>query len=256
MFFSSRNHRNFSPRRFGALVISGALVASFGGLALANSASASHDGEVVGENATCANMAPPGVTWEEIKIDRAPNVDDSYKPDDEGSALRVTITKASSQEFDWTSNFDMVAVFVKGGTGGGGVLYRYPGDDDRADTGLHALPHETNGGYHGISHVSFCYLAGTVVTSTSATTATSAPATTSPPTTAAVTSTPEAQTAVSPAAEEAAKTTVLGETLVAGDTLPRTGSAATNMLVLAGGLGLAFGLMMLMLGRRKTAISN
>ena len=247
MFFSSRNHRNFSPRRFGALVISGALVASFGGLALANSASATHDGEVVGENATCANMAPPGVTWEEIKIDRAPNADDSYKPGDEGSELKITITKASGQEFDWTSNFDMAAVFVKGGTGGGGVLYRYPGDDDRADTGLHALPHETNGGYHGISHVSFCYLAGTVVTSTSATT----PTTASTPTTATPTT-----AAVAPAAEEAAKTTVLGETLVAGDTLPRTGAAATNMLALAGGLGLAFGLMMLMLGRRKTAIHS
>ncbi len=250
MFFSSR-HRNFSPRRFGALVISGALVASFGGLALANPASAAHDGEVVGENATCANMAPPGVTWEEIKIDRAPNADDSYKPDDEGSKLEVTITKASGQEFDWTSNFDMAAVFVKGGTGGGGVLYRYPGDDDRADTGLHALPHETNGGYHGISHVSFCYLAGTTVTPTTTPTTASPPTTTSPPTTAAVT-----PTAVSPAAEEAAKTTVLGETLVAGDTLPRTGAAATNMLALAGSLGLAFGLMMLMLGRRKTAIHS
>jgi LPXTG-motif cell wall-anchored protein len=60
---------------------------------------------------------------------------------------------------------------------------------------------------------------------------------------------------VAPAAEEV-QTTVLGETLVAGDTLPRTGAAATNMLVLAGGLGLAFGLMMLMLGRRKTAIHS
>ncbi len=52
------------------------------------------------------------------------------------------------------------------------------------------------------------------------------------------------------------KTTVLGETLVAGDTLPRTGAAATNTLVLAGGLGLAFGLMMLVLARRKTAIHS
>lgn len=46
MFFSSRNHRNFSPRRFGALVISGALVASFAGVALANPATATHGGEV------------------------------------------------------------------------------------------------------------------------------------------------------------------------------------------------------------------
>jgi LPXTG-motif cell wall-anchored protein len=247
LFFSSRNHRNFSPRRFGALVISGALVASIAGLAFANSATATHGGEVYANNADCDSVAPAGVEWDEFKIDGVPSVANS--PYDLAGDLVITITNASSQSFDWASNFDMAAVLVKGGPledqgGGGGVRYMYPGDDDRSDTGLHALPHLTDG-YHGISHVTFCYLAGTVVTTPTTTPTTSTPTTLSTPTTA----------AVAPAAEEV-QTTVLGETLVAGDTLPRTGAAATNMLVLAGGLGLAFGLMMLMLGRRKTAIHS
>ena len=254
MFFSSRSHRTFSPRRFGALVVSGALVASIAGLASANHATAAHvAGVQYAGNADCDEVAPAGVTWDEFKIDNAPTAANSpYKL---GGGLEITISNASSQGFDWASNFDMAAVLVKGGpledqSGGGGVRYDYPGDNDMSDTGLHALPHATNGGYHGISHVSFCYLAGTVVTSTTATT----PTTASTPTSGAVTPAPEAP-AVAPAAEQV-KTTVLGETLVAGDTLPRTGAAATNMLALAGGLGLAFGLMMLMLGRRKTAIQS
>ena len=250
MFLSSRIHRNFSPRRFGALVVSGVLVASIAGLASANPATAAHvEGVEYAGNEDCDSIEPDGVAWDEFKIDDAPTADDS--PYDLGDGLKITISNASSQGFDWASNFDMAAVLVKGGAlddqgGGGGVHYDYPGDDDMSDTGLHALPHALNADeYHGISHVTFCYLAGTVVTST----------TTSTPTTAAVVPTPETPAAVVPAAEEV-KTTVLGETLVAGDTLPRTGASATNMLVLAGGLGLAFGLMMLMLGRRKTAIHS
>jgi LPXTG-motif cell wall-anchored protein len=238
-------------------MIGGALVASFVGFALMNPANADHvDGVAYAGNADCDSIAPDGVTWDEFKIDNGPTAANSpYKP---GGELEITISNASSQGFDWSSNFDMAAVLVKGGPlgdqeGGGGVRYEYLADEDMSDKGLHALPHAINQGeYHGISHVSFCYLAGTVVTSTSATT----PTTASPPITAAVTpAAEETPAAVAPAAEEL-KTTVLGDTLVAGDTLPRTGAAATNTLALAGGLGLAFGLMMLMLARRKTAIHS
>ena len=249
MFLSSRIHRNFSPRRFGALVVSGVLVASIAGLASVNPATAAHvEGVEYAGNEDCDSIAPDGVAWDEFKIDDAPTADDS--PYELGDGLEITISNASSQGFDWASNFDMAAVLVKGGAlddqgGGGGVHYNYPGDDDMSDRACTPFPtrprrriprHQPRDlllpGRHrsDVDDHQHSDYGGRG---------------------------PDAETpaAVVPAAEEV-KTTVLGETLVAGDTLPRTGAAATNMLVLAGGLGLAFGLMMLMLGRRKTAIHS
>jgi LPXTG-motif cell wall-anchored protein len=51
-------------------------------------------------------------------------------------------------------------------------------------------------------------------------------------------------------------TEVLGESLVRDGTLPRTGTALTQPLALAGGLGLALGLAMLMLAYRKTTVEH
>ncbi|MCA1845815.1 MAG: LPXTG cell wall anchor domain-containing protein [Actinobacteria bacterium] len=45
-------------------------------------------------------------------------------------------------------------------------------------------------------------------------------------------------------------------TLTQGATLPRTGGTTTQPLVLAGTLGLALGLAMLLLGSRRTAAEN
>ena len=201
------------------------------------------EGVVYEGNMKCADFDP---TWNEFKIDAIP-VNKAY--DDPKSDLVITISNASPQTFDWASNnLDMSAVLVKGGNGG--IQYLYPGAADFSDTGLHALEAKKN--YHDISHVSFCYKVG----GDSQPTLDKPVVTPAPVTPAPVTPTPVAPQLVNPASDETKakpKTTVLGETLVAGDTLPRTGSAATNTLVLVGGLGLGFGLMMLMLARRKTA---
>ena len=263
MFFSSRNHGKM-PRRFGALLLSGVLVASFAGLAMANPASAAHvEGVAYEGNLSCAEAETPPVadgaeaTWLEFKVEAGNgNANLAYTDGDSThqgpESLTITIENATSQTFDWTSNLDLVAVLVKGGMGGGGLQYSYPGaNDGLSDTGLHApsLVGDVER-YYDISHVSFCFVVVEPVEPVVE------PVIEEKKTPVVV------EPAVVPAPEvvasqpEAVKTTVLGETLVAGDTLPRTGAAATNMLVLAGGLGLAFGLMMLMLGRRKTAIHS
>jgi LPXTG-motif cell wall-anchored protein len=244
LFFSSRIHRK--TRHLGALVLSGALVAGF---ALAGPASAAsptakavnHDG-----NMKCADMAPAGITWEEFKIDDIPD-DGPYEIPN--TDLVVTIDNASSQTFDWASNFDMSAVLVKGGNGG--MHYQYPGTNDRSDTGLHALvQNEETQNYHDISHVSFCYQVGgdTGDTDTTDTGTTDTGTTETGDTGTQVLG--ETLTAADPPATE-----VLGETVVQDATLPRTGATAIP-LALAGGLGLASGLTMLLLGRRKTAVQS
>ncbi|HET9770802.1 MAG TPA: hypothetical protein VFS16_07930 [Acidimicrobiia bacterium] len=266
MLFSSTQRR--LPRRFGALVLSGALVAGFAGLSLAGSASATSSSTAASKNydgnKTCADLAPDGVTWNEFKIEGVPANGVYTIP---GTDLKITISNASSQQFDWGSDFDMAAVLVKASDGG--VHYQYPGTNDKADTGLHGLAKDDALGskYHDISHVSFCYeVGGDDTTTTTAVTDTTTPTTTetttptttettSPPTTSPTTATETAvapQVVVPPAA---APTEVMGETLVQGDTLPRTGATAMP-LALAGSLGLGFGLMMLMLGRRKTATQS
>jgi len=195
-------------------------------------------------NKKCADLAPAGSTWQEFKIDGIP-VNKPYE--DPKSDLVITISNASPQTFDWASNnLDMSAVLVKGGNGG--IQYLYPGAADFSGTGLHALEAKKN--YHDISHVSFCYKVGgdsqptldePVVTPASGTPVPVAPQLVNP---------------ASDATKAKPKTTVLGETVVQGGTLPRTGAAATHTLALAGGLGLAFGLMMLMLARRRTAVHS
>jgi LPXTG-motif cell wall-anchored protein len=241
------------PRRFGALLISGALVASFAGLALANPASAAPTapGENFVLNKDCADFAPDGVTWEEFKIEGVP---ENGEHKILGTELVVTIANTSSQSFDWASNFDMSAVLVKGSPGG--IYYQYPGANDRSDTGLHALVHEGNleNPYYGISHVSFCYKIGGDTPPVVTEPVTPEPVTPAPETPAPETPAPETPVApqVLPQASVQPSTQVLGETLVQDATLPRTGAAATHTLVLVGGLGLAFGLMMLTLARRRT----
>lgn len=206
------------------------------------------EGQVYEGNLKCADVDSG---WNEFKIDGIP-ANKAY--DDPKSDLVITITNASNQTFDWASNtLDISAVLVKGGNGG--FQYTYPGATDFSDTGLHALVNKD--GYKDISHVSFCYKVG----GDSQPTLEGEPVVPPTPVTPApVTPAPAAPVAVAPQvvipAAEGPQTTVLGETLVAGDTLPRTGASATNTLALAGGLGLAFGLMTLMLARRRTAIHS
>src|SRR5215204_5488557 len=104
-------------------------------------------------NATCAELAPEGVSWIELKVDP---VEDGTFSDD---TLTVTIDVTETDDgpvFDWTSNIGVDAVFVKGGPGG--LLYVYdPPEESTGDTGLHAPINPANDNFYGLSHVSFCY---------------------------------------------------------------------------------------------------
>jgi LPXTG-motif cell wall-anchored protein len=214
--------------------------------------SANYDG-----NKRCADF---DAAYKEFKIEGVPA---NGIHDDPNSDLVITISNSSSQTFDWASNQDISAVLVKGGAGGGGVKFAYPGVNDLGDTGLHALLHDANKPepYYGISHVTFCYRVG---------------GDTPPPVDQPVTPQPEAPkpgnpnpgnpnatnpnatnpTATNPNATVQPNTEVLGVTLTQDATLPRTGGTTTQPLALAGGLGLALGLAMLLLASRRTAVEN
>jgi hypothetical protein len=198
-------------------------------------------------NMKCADFDP---SWEEFKIDAIP-VNKAY--DDPKSNLVITISNSSPQTFDWASNdLDMSAVLVKGSNGG--IRYLYPGATDYSDTGLHALEAKKN--YHDISHVSFCFKAGGDDQPTLDTPVTPKPETPQPETPQSGNPQSGNPQVVNPQASVQPTTEVLGETLVQDATLPRTGATATHTLVLLGGLGLAFGLMLLTLARRRTVFQS
>jgi hypothetical protein len=201
-------------------------------------------------NKTCADLASAGTTWEEFKIDAIP-ANGTYE--DPKSDLVITISNASSQTFDWASNhLDMAAVLVKGSNGG--IQYGYPGNADFSDTGLHALEAKKN--YHDISHVSFCFKVGGDTQPSLDEPVTPQPATPHPDPQAVAPQLVAPLPVVPQTPGGKPGTEVLGETLVRDETLPRTGTAVTQPLALAGGLGLALGLAMLMLAYRKTTVEN
>jgi LPXTG-motif cell wall-anchored protein len=139
----------------------------------------------VGENTTCADLAPEGATWIELKVE---SVEDGTFSD---GTLTVTIDvrdTAAGPVFDWTSNIGVDAVFVKGGPGG--LLYVYdPPAESTGDTGLHAPVNPSNGKFFGLSHVSFCYDKDQATTTTTETPTTSTTSTTVLPTTSTTAST-------------------------------------------------------------------
>ncbi len=102
------------------------------------------------DNRTCSELAGPGQTWIELKVD--PNADGTYTSAD--GRLTVTISNTTDDKsFDWESNIGVDAVYVKAGSGGS-YLYRYdPPAEQRQDDGL-SSPGDTG---NGISHISFCY---------------------------------------------------------------------------------------------------
>lgn len=200
---------------------------------------------VVDGNQTCADLAPPGMTWQELKVD--PVASGNYSD----GTLSVTVTVVdtpSGPTVDWTSNIGVDAVFVKGGTDG--ALYLYA-PESTSGTGLHAPVNPANGQYFGLSHISFCYDTD-ITTATTTTTALASTTTTmvnSPPTvgatttTTAVAATPPGSTTTS-TPPGASTTTVAGAALAsaAGPMLPRTGQntlvvAAAGVVLL--GIGLA-----------------
>ncbi|MGH9252838.1 MAG: hypothetical protein ACRD0W_25490, partial [Acidimicrobiales bacterium] len=116
------------------------------------SASATHvQPQEFSRNRTCAQLAPEGVTWTELKVD--PVADGTFTD----GTLSVTIDVRDTDDgpvFDWTSNIGVDAVFVKGGNVGGNHYVYDP--EATADTGLHA-PLNPSGKWAGLSHISFCY---------------------------------------------------------------------------------------------------
>ena len=121
-------------------------------------------------NRTCSQLAGPGQTWIELKVD--PNADGVYSD----GVLTVTISNTTNDKtFDWTSNIGLDAVLVKAGSTGS-YLYRYdPPSEATSDTNL-TSPGAAN--QNGISHISFCYDRDAATTTTTQGTTTTTQGTT------------------------------------------------------------------------------
>lgn len=140
--------------------------------------------------------------------------------------------------FDWSTSGGLAiyAVFVKGGSGGGGNLYDYRPGGAIADTGLHALVNP-NGNYAGLSHISFC---GDVENPTTTTTTSTTSTTTTTTTT-----TTTIGTSDSSSTTQATTTTAKGPTSSVGTSdstvsteTSATASSAPSSSVAAGGQNL------------------
>jgi len=125
------------------------VVAMFGG----ERAKATHvNPKSVAGNPTCSQLVTGVAGLKELKVE--PVADGTYSD----GTLTVTIDvsdPAQGQVFDFKSNIDVLAVFVKGGPGGN--LYDYRPNGVKSDLGLHA-PEGPSGKYAGLSHISFCYV--------------------------------------------------------------------------------------------------
>jgi LPXTG-motif cell wall-anchored protein len=199
-------------------------------------------------NPTCADLAPDGTTWTELKYE--PVVDGQ----DSDGTLTVTVDVHPNEDtgptFDWSSNIGVDAVFVKGGPNGNLYLY----DEATSDTGLHSPTNPQNGKYYGLSHLSFCYDTGdgTTTTTEPTTTTTEPTTTTTEPTTTTTepttTTTEPTTTTTEPTTTTTAPSAVppspgavppsppgaapdVSQPLTA---LPRTGSSAVPTLILSG----------------------
>jgi hypothetical protein len=100
---------------------------------------------------SCADLSPPGVTWEEYRI--AAPATGSYST----GLLTVELTLyqvAQGTVFDWQANVSIDAVYVAGGPGGNLYHYNPPGATE--GTGLHAPLNPSGRNYHGLSEILFC----------------------------------------------------------------------------------------------------
>jgi hypothetical protein len=139
----------------------GAPTEPFGGL-LPQFASVTPDLVTETANLTCAQLYPGVEGIQEFKLEHG-TLTNGVKT--VVSGVSVTISNLTDDTFDWSSNFDVHGVFVKGGAGGSN-LYTYAGTSFvRGDTDL-GVPNPAN---NSISHISFCYLPKLSITKTAVT---------------------------------------------------------------------------------------
>jgi hypothetical protein len=128
-------------------------------------------------NPTCNSVEATyagGQNWSEFKIEGA-DLGNGTVTD---GALSVTISgfdgSAPGQGFSWSSNFGVDAVIIKTGNGNGGIntlaVYAPTAGSTEATSGSLTTASAT-----GISHISFCYDAGTPPTPTPTTAPTPTP---------------------------------------------------------------------------------
>ena len=147
-------------------VLGGVIAAGFAVAALADTSGSGVTPTVVGGNpADCAS---------DLGITGATTL--TYNSNQSGTATdgtaTVTVTTADSITFGFSAQLPsgqvILAVLAKGGSQGGN-LYDYrgqPGGGVLSDTGLHPPPTGNGNQFAGLSHIVFCYGAGTPVTTT------------------------------------------------------------------------------------------
>jgi hypothetical protein len=205
-------------RRHVKLMVAATSTLALVGLGSAPAAAEHVDPVLVEGNKTCAQLAPPGATWTELKIE--PVTSGTHTDGTLTVELDVTQIDGEERIFDWTSNIGVDAVFVKGGSNGNAYFYD---PEETSDTGLHAPVNPTNDMFFGLSHVSFCYdddeeetttTTSTTTTSTTTTTVPGETTTTTVPgettTTTAPSIAPEAPPAAPPAAPVPAQPSFIG----------------------------------------------
>ena len=149
------------------------------GLTLAGGTSATHvDPKFIDGNPDCADLGQP----DERKVE--PVADGTYSLD--GGTVTLVVHE-SSKTVDWTSTLPVNIVLVKGGPNANAYNYAPP---SMGDTGLHA-PERRNGRFYGLSHITFCFKPGEIVTDTPAIPETPTPTPTTPEDTPTPTATPE-----------------------------------------------------------------
>jgi len=116
------------------------------------------DPKLVPGNPTCEDLGYVA----EFKINYAPTNGD-YSVDSIGT---VTISNANGIYFDWSSDFGVDGVLVKGGPNANHYEYI---PESFGDTGLHSPINPKNKKPYGLSHVSFCYTPRLVVSKTATT---------------------------------------------------------------------------------------
>ena len=101
--------------------------------------------EPFGGNLSCADVAPAGATWSELKVEPV----ESGRFTDGTVKVKLYVPDGS-KKLNWSSNVSIDAVIVKAGKSGN--VYRYD-PEATADKRLHGQVNPSTGTYYGLSHV-------------------------------------------------------------------------------------------------------